>query len=362
MLCQLSIRSYNPAHSSLQVIFAEFCPKGVFMIESVQFKNFRVLHNATLPLGRFTLIVGPNGSGKSTALQGLQASKNVGNYNFHLLSTHGASADVVEVVLNWGAPNPEVVTRTRWFPNGDRNQDYSGPGGVSEEQRMTLQRKLERIRVYSLDAKEIAAPVQISPGAELQQNGSQLASVLDNIQGQEPERFDALNNALGQIMPEFDRILLETASVGQKAFALRTRKGHHKVEARDISHGAILALAILTLAYLPVPPSVVCLEEPDRGIHPRLLREVQNVLYRLSYPESYGENRDPVQVIATTHSPFLLDLYRDHPEEVVIAEKTEHGGRFDRLSDQPDLDEILRDSHLGEIWYTGILGGVPAQT
>ncbi|MGH9798873.1 MAG: AAA family ATPase, partial [Blastocatellia bacterium] len=72
-----------------------------------------------------------------------------------------------------------------------------------------------------------------------------------------------------------------------------------------------------------------------------------------------GELRPPVQVIATTHSPYLLDLYRDHPEEIVLANKTEEGVSFERLSEQPYIEEILRDSHLGEIWYTGILGGIP---
>ncbi len=330
------------------------------MIESVHFKNFKALRDATLPLSRFTLIVGPNGSGKSTALQGLQAAKNVGNYNFHLLSTHGASADVVEVVLHWGAPDTGVVTRNSWFRDGTANQNYFSAGGVSQEQKVALGEKLRGVRVYSLDAKEIAAPVQISPGAELQPNGSQLAAVLDNLQGQEPERFDALNHAFSQMMPEFDRILLETAGIGQKAFALRTRHGHYKVEAKDISQGATLALAMLALAYLPIPPSVICLEEPDRGIHPRLLREIQDALYRLSYPESLGEGREPVQVIATTHSPYLLDLYRDYPEQVVMANKTEEGTKFERLSDQPYIEEILRDSQLGDVWYTGVLGGAPA--
>ncbi|PYT10092.1 MAG: ATPase, partial [Acidobacteria bacterium] len=96
------------------------------------------------------------------------------------------------------------------------------------------------------------------------------------------------------------------------------REGHFQIPATELSQGTLLALAILTLTYIPNPPSIVCLEEPDRGIHPRLLRDVRDALYRLSYPENYGERRDPVQVIATTHSPYLLDLFKDHPEEVVI--------------------------------------------
>lgn len=66
-------------------------------------------------------------------------------------------------------------------------------------------------------------------------------------------------------------------------------------------------------------------------------------------------------MIATTHSPYFLDLYRDHPEEVVIAQKTREGGVFSRLSEKPHIMEILGDAPLGEVWYSGILGGVPAE-
>jgi len=105
----------------------------------------------------------------------------------------------------------------------------------------------------------------------------------------------------------------------------------------------------------------VCFEEPDRGIHPRLLREISDAMYRLSYPEDYGDKRPAVQVIATTHSPYLLDLYKDHPEEIVIANKTQEGVTFERLTEKSDFDEILQGAPLGDVWYSGVLGGVPAE-
>src|SRR4051794_19896110 len=43
------------------------------MIQSLRFKNYRVLRDAVLPLGPFTLLVGPNGSGKSTVLHALRS-------------------------------------------------------------------------------------------------------------------------------------------------------------------------------------------------------------------------------------------------------------------------------------------------
>ena len=96
----------------------------------------------------------------------------------------------------------------------------------------------------------------------------------------------------------------------------------------------------------------------DRGLHPRLLRHLQDALYRLSYPESCGETRPAIQVIATTHSPYLLDLYRERPEEVVLARKEGLEVEMKRLSDIEHFDDILGDSPLSEVWYSGVLGGV----
>jgi predicted ATPase len=162
-------------------------------------------------------------------------------------------------------------------------------------------------------------------------------------------------------LPEYDKIEFERPTGGQKLIVLRTRKGAHRIPAPHLSQGTLLALALLTLAYLPRPPLLIGLEEPDRGIHPRLLRELRDSLYRLSYPESCGETRRPVQVIVTTHSPYLLDLYRDHPEKVVLAQKQGLSVQFQRLSDIPHFEEILGDAPLSEVWYSGILGGVPAK-
>ena len=320
------------------------------MFDSIQFQNFKILRNATLPLAPFTLIVGPNGSGKSTALQALQSLKQRGPQESKNLVTVGLERtghSAVEITLQWDEFYDKEVTTACW--RGDY-WDYSDSLPLSLG-----------IRVYSLDASAIIQPAKLEPAAELSPNGHNLAGVIDNLRDKEPERFEALNDEFGRWLPEFDRILFETPKTGHRAFSLRTRKGHHALPARDLSQGTVLALAILTLAYLPAPPSLIGIEEPERGVHPRLLRHIQTALYRLSYPKQFGEERHPVQVIATTHSPYFLDLYKDHPEEIVIAQKTADGAQFERLSDQPDIMEVLDDAPLGEVWYSGVLGGVPAE-
>ncbi|HUU83584.1 MAG TPA: AAA family ATPase [Phycisphaerae bacterium] len=337
------------------------------MIESVEFKNFKVLRDATLPLGRFTLLIGPNGSGKTTALQGLDASRAPVGYSFwQVLSTAGVDpnkGEAVQIILEWSAQEGHATTSITWPPDARPTVEHNElppfrPGQLWQN---VLNDTMKGIRLYCLEASVIAQPVQLQPSMELQRNGHCLPGVLDRLRDGAPERFEALNDELGRWLPEFDKILFSTPGSGLRGIALRTRRGQHEIPAANLSQGTLLALTILTLAYLPAPPPLIGLEEPDRGIHPRLLRDVRDALYRLSYPEQFGEEREPVQVVATTHSPYMLDLYRDHPEEIVIAQKNGQEARFERLTDRPDVDEILQDAHLGDLWYSGILGGVPAE-
>ena len=330
------------------------------MLKSVQFKNYKALEDTKLPLGRFTLIVGPNGSGKSTALTGITSARG-GNGDFKDLVTasHRDSTDAQVIVqLNWADPYEGAVWRVVW--ERDKNtQIENNPTETTREARRDLSNQLSRIRVFSLDANSIAAPVTLEPHMELNGQGGGLAGVLDRLRDHEPERFEDLNRELGEWLPEFNRILFQVPSDGNRSFSLRIRNTGHEIRATDLSDGTLFALVLLTLSYLPDPPPIIGLEDPDQGIHPRLLRRVQDAIYRLAYPENFGDSREPVQVIATTHSPYFLDLFKDHPEEVVIAEKTQHGVQFQRLSDLPNVSEILADAPLGHVWYTGILGGVP---
>jgi predicted ATPase len=185
-----------------------------------------------------------------------------------------------------------------------------------------------------------------------------LAAVLDDLKDNHPERWESLLAEMRRWLPEYDYIQFDKPQPGQKAIVLRTRTGGHRVPANQLSQGTLIALALLTLAYLPSPPSLVGLEEIDRGLHPRLLRHLQDALYRLSYPESCGETRPPIQVIATTHSPYLLDLYREHPEEVVLARKEGLEVTMKRLTDIEHYQEILGKARLSEVWYSGVLDGV----
>ncbi len=333
------------------------------MLKEIRFQNFRVLQKAKLPLSRVTILAGANGSGKSTVLQALyllsthrEETKRTDertNYE-NLVSANNRTADApIEVRFVWDTSDEKNMIRLRWekAAGGKRGSDK----GISPE----MNDFAARVRVFSLVASEIAAPVQIAPDLEVGSTGRRLAGVLDNMNDTTHERFEALNTELPNWLPEYDRVKFETRP-GAKSLCLRRRVDGLSISAADLSEGTLFALTLLTLAYLPTPPSLVALEHPDSGIHPRLLRKVQDAIYRLAFPESHGESRAPTQVIATTHSPYFLDLFKEHPDEIVFANKNDAGVEFQRLSDRPNVSEILPDGPLGDLWYSGLLGGVPA--
>ncbi len=336
-------------------------------IKSIKFENAKVLRNTVLPLGRFTLLIGPNGSGKTTALRAL-ASFAQGRWPWSGGISVGLEGDPrtweASMELTWsGKFDEESLENTTSSIHRRKNLDFFSTKQVSGRLVDSLRDWLQRIRFYSFDAARIEMNSILQDRVELAESGERLAVVLDRLRDNYPERFKRINEAIANWLPEFDSILFDVPGEGGRCVSLRTRKGGHKIAAKDLSQGTLIALALLTLAYLPQPPSLVLLEEPDRGLHPRLLRDVKDALYRLSFPNESGEDREPVQVVATTHSPYFLDLFRDHPEQIVVAEKKGNEATFSRLVDRDDLEGLLDgESPLGDLWYTGVLGGVPSNT
>ena len=334
-------------------------PCGV--IASVAFRNYKALRGAQLALQPFNLLIGPNGSGKTSLIQAvlhlrdLAVAKPGPTGSRHRASPAGSP----ELVFKFGRPYSRLRVRLRCL--GEESCDILEITPTRARGWAALRRELTAIRGYHFDHHAMYQPGARADGAELDANGGNLAAVLHRLRDEAPAAFARLQAALVRIIPEFGRIEFDAPNRASIAFALRLADDSELVRAENLSQGTLYLLGMLSLVFDPTPAPVICIEEIDRGIHPRLLREMRDHLYRLSYPESFGEKRAPVQVIATTHSPYLLDLFRDHPEEIVITHK--HGNRagFKRLADRPDLPELLREGSLGDMWFSGILGGVPEE-
>ncbi len=340
--------------------------KDSVMIAAVHFQNFKALRSAAVKLTPFNLVLGPNGSGKTSLIQALLRLRTLaGLPAVHASELKGQKPTGPQIEFHFSPPFQNV--RVTLGCNSDELVCNllvvdSLPGLEGQGQWAELRTKLQSIRAYLFDHYAMAAPAKLSDGAELTSNGGNLAAVLANWKEKQPAVFAELEAEFVRLMPEFSGLEFHPSAAGSVELGAKLKEnGHDFIGADSLSQGTLYLLAILALAFAPNPPAVVCLEEADRGMHPRSLREVRDALYRLSYPKDAGMDRAPVQVITTTHSPYLLDQFKDHPEEIVLASKHGRAATFERLSDRADLLELMKEAHLGDLWYSGILGGVPGE-
>ena len=333
------------------------------MIASAVFRNFRALRSARIDLAPFNLVIGPNGSGKTSLIQAVLRLRTLARMPLAEARAEN-EPDAAEIGFRFYPPHDglEATLTCRDEDRCDLLQVSPLPAGEGADDWAGLRARLLTVRSYLLDARAIARPVYPVASDELAPDGGNLAAHLARLSERSPAAYAGLCEELFRLFPEYVELAPDPAR-GSFSLRLAGSGAAVLVPADELSQGTLYVLALLALAHDPDPPAIVCLEELDRGIHPRLLRGVRDVLYRLTHPADYGHARRPVQVIATTHSPHLLDLFRDHPEEIVIADKHGRAATFARLSDRPDLADLLAEGGtLGDLWYSGILGGVPEET
>lgn len=329
------------------------------MIAAVSFRNFKALRAASLRLGPFNLVIGPNGSGKTTLIQAVLQLRTLAKLPLADETRFSASAEAPEIVFNFSPPFEAVEARLGC--SSELLCDLLRVKSPTPALWTELKAALRRMRSFVLDHTTMAAPVLRSGGATLAADGANLAAVLAWRRERSPEDFARLEAETLRVFPEFSALVITEPSVDTVGLELALADGSGNVPVANLSQGTLYLLDVLTLALDPAPPTVLCIEEIDRGIHPRMLREVRDALYRLSYPLAAGETRPAVQVVATTQSPYFLDLFREHPEEIVITQKRGNAAHFERLSERADLPELLREGSLGDMWFSGILGGVPEE-
>lgn len=318
------------------------------MFSEIRFRDYKVLRDTALPLSPFTLLIGPNGSGKSTALEALRTLADAEPRSQAGVLSLGSRAKYAEVVLSGAEAFAGCTSVCTWSPDGSttgaRNTAAATARlGVGGER---WRSKVQSIRLYDPSGDAIASPAKLIPAGTMGRDGSGLVVMLDQLRDGHPERYDAAITEFCDIMPEFDNLLFDTPSEGIRAIMLRTRDGQHALHATSISRGTLLVLALVALAHSPVPPALICLEEPDRGLHPRLIRRVKEALERLAYPADYHDSREPVQILATTHSPVLLDLFRDSLDQVIVACRKGLRAEFRPLDSIDHFDEIMGDEDL----------------
>jgi predicted ATPase len=120
-----------------------------------------------------------------------------------------------------------------------------------------------------------------------------------------------------------------------------------RTPAERLSDGTLRWLMLLIVLLDPTPPPVICIDEPDLGLHPDIIPTLADLLKDAS---------TRTQLIVTTHSQMLVECFSDDPEAICVCEKIDGATRIERL-DKDRLKVWLEDYSLGQLWASGEIGG-----
>lgn len=213
-------------------------------------------------------------------------------------------------------------------------------------------RTLAAMRVYSLEPTKAREMQDPDSGVSLRTDGSNAASVLQEIERHQPDEVERIWEILSTIVPHTKRV--ETIKHGNKISLQFTQEWGEKKQLRfesfNMSDGTLRALGLLMAVYQHPTPSLTVIEEPEATIHPGALGAILDLLKAASRK---------MQIIVTTHSPEVLDAKWIEDRHLRIVSWSEGATRVTAISEasRKALREHLMGA--GELLRSNALSAPP---
>jgi predicted ATPase len=373
------------------------------MLTRLHVRGYKALRDIDTTLEPLTVLVGPNGCGKTSVLESivmvrdfevkgnekaskihpleeLQSKNDVQTSGIEIELWARLSAGAQEAIRETSADgNPSDELRIKFSSkqehahtsiDWDSRRKFRNPHHVAPNPRLVFARAhLRSTRLLALDLKALARPSYLREIAPIvEDDGSGLATVLSTLIGEQREKFEEIQSQLREFVPEIERIRLRPAPLsivesqevpvalddeGKEILAKRRYQREvigneivfdfrhaNGVPAKHASEGTLLLLGLLTVA-LTDDVSVLLLDDVDRALHPKAQQQLVDYLRKL--------NARGVQVIATTHSPYLV-LHLEYEEVRAMTMPDAGGALIGKLNEHPEYGRWSEHMSTSEFW------------
>jgi predicted ATPase len=189
---------------------------------------------------------------------------------------------------------------------------------------LCARREMQSWRLLQLEPAALRQPDEFTATTHLESNGRHLAANLNRLamQGEADRVYSQLANRLSELIGSVRSLRIDRDEKRELLTLMMTERAGTELPARALSDGTLRFLALSVLELDPQTPGLICLEEPENGIHPDRITAMLQLLQDIATdPEEPADETNPLrQVIVNTHSPSVVMAV---PTESILLAKSE---------------------------------------
>ena len=192
----------------------------------------------------------------------------------------------------------------------------------------------------------IRQPVITRYETRVDPDGQNLISVLHTLYTGDRDFKNEINMAMRTAFgDDFEGLEFPPAADQLTQLRVRWKTLRREQSAADLSDGTLRFLFLLTVLASPNPAPLIAIDEPETGLHPSMLPIIAEYAVDAS---------ERTQVILTTHSPQLLDAFKDVMPKTTVVGWSE-GKTILKNVEGKQLEKWLKEFSLGSLFRSGEL-------
>ena len=323
-------------------------------IRKLHIKNFKSIADLEIiEPNPFTVFVGPNGSGKSNIFEALEFWKY--GFNERLYGGYEAlqnrrlpdSDYIVHVETDIFTGNNYTSKSINSFEYSDiHNKKVNVTRSLSSNESNIVQDKMRHfqdlIQRLFIDKTQLQK-INYQDNFKLSLSCDNLEKVLKRVLKDEFKR-EEIGEWLDLFIPGYDKVEIESNELSGTDTLLMYEKGIDKPFTKElISDGSYNILCLLTVVLQSDEPQFLCIEEPENGLTPYVIREMVNFFRNACEEKGH-------YIWLNTHSQSLVSELSGN--EIITVNKRNGQTLIKQFKDK-DLHGLRTD----EAWLTNVLGG-----
>lgn len=196
---------------------------------------------------------------------------------------------------------------------------------------LCARREMQSWRLLQLEPTSLRKPDEFTAPTHLESNGAHMAANLARLTTKaDPERiYSQISNRLSELIGRVQSIRIDRDEKRELLTLMMTERGGTEFPARALSDGTLRLLALSVLELDPEAQGLICMEEPENGIHPDRIPSILKLLQDIATdPEEPADDSNPLrQVIVNTHSPSVVMAVPDDSILLAKPSKSLRDGR-----------------------------------